>query len=522
MDKELKAYKDLDVRRAPTTPDSIYFVLNSTTQKVTEIWITSSQNIPKKVELNNSGTTGNISQFVNDAGYLTIGALPKTKLQYNTSLIDGDFLFVGDATGYTDEQAQDAVATILVDSAEIDFTYDDVTPSITAILKVGSIDETKLDASVNNSLSLANTSLQVVSLTNYFNKSVDDTDDVIEGVTNKFTTTAEKNKISQITVTQPVNLDILESDTILNNVKITNTTHTGDATGATVLTLVTVNTNTGSFGTASSTPQYNVNSKGLITSSVNTPIQITQSQVTGLTTDVSGKEDISNKTQTVEIDKVSTTKYPSVKGIVDWIVARFQVILVSGTNIKTIGGVSLLGSGDVTVSAKRIHKIEFSFAGGGFGQPSGFWWSLNGNFGGKYNPTYTAAGNLVPTNNFSVIDHSNGYKEKALFAGKIKKAFVNIWVNGGAGYVFDVAIVNYKMTVDSGTQSGFGHKIVARQSFTINTAVASGVQSLMLPANIDSLYNIEENSFFALVFNTGVGSNNPIQNPQIYVELEEN
>lgn len=35
---------------------------------------------------------------------------------------------------FTDERAQDAVGTILVDSADIDFTYDDTTPSITAIL----------------------------------------------------------------------------------------------------------------------------------------------------------------------------------------------------------------------------------------------------------------------------------------------------------------------------------------------------------------------------------------------------
>ena len=51
MEKELKAYKDLDVRRTPTTPDSIYFVLNSSTQKITELWVTSGQNIPKQVEL---------------------------------------------------------------------------------------------------------------------------------------------------------------------------------------------------------------------------------------------------------------------------------------------------------------------------------------------------------------------------------------------------------------------------------------------------------------------------------------
>jgi len=34
--------------------------------------------------------------------------------------------------GYTDEQAQDAVGGILVDSSTIDFTYSDATPSITA------------------------------------------------------------------------------------------------------------------------------------------------------------------------------------------------------------------------------------------------------------------------------------------------------------------------------------------------------------------------------------------------------
>lgn len=35
-------------------------------------------------------------------------------------------------SSYTDEQAQDAVGTILVDSATVDFTYNDGTPSITA------------------------------------------------------------------------------------------------------------------------------------------------------------------------------------------------------------------------------------------------------------------------------------------------------------------------------------------------------------------------------------------------------
>jgi hypothetical protein len=40
--------------------------------------------------------------------------------------------------GYTDEQAQDAVGTILVDSASINFTYTDATPEITAVAIFGS------------------------------------------------------------------------------------------------------------------------------------------------------------------------------------------------------------------------------------------------------------------------------------------------------------------------------------------------------------------------------------------------
>lgn len=64
--------------------------------------------------------------------------------------------------GYTDEEAQDAVGNILTDSAEIDFTYNDgdSPPTITASLKSGSIDEAKLDASVNASLDLADTAVQ--------------------------------------------------------------------------------------------------------------------------------------------------------------------------------------------------------------------------------------------------------------------------------------------------------------------------------------------------------------------------
>ncbi len=68
---------------------------------------------------------------------------------------------------------------------------------------------------------------------------------------------------------------------------------TGDGTatgpGSVAFTLATVNANVGSFGTASSTGTFTVNGKGLITAASSTSIQITESQVTNLTTDLAGK-----------------------------------------------------------------------------------------------------------------------------------------------------------------------------------------------------------------------------------------
>jgi hypothetical protein len=51
MEKELRLYKDLDILRNATLPDSVHFVFNSAKQKVTEIWVTNNQNVPKQVDL---------------------------------------------------------------------------------------------------------------------------------------------------------------------------------------------------------------------------------------------------------------------------------------------------------------------------------------------------------------------------------------------------------------------------------------------------------------------------------------
>jgi hypothetical protein len=75
-----------------------------------------------------------------------------------TTAADGDALVYDLATltwkptaggggGYTNENAQDAVGNIMTDSSTIDFQYNDLTPSITADVKDGSIVEGKLSFS---------------------------------------------------------------------------------------------------------------------------------------------------------------------------------------------------------------------------------------------------------------------------------------------------------------------------------------------------------------------------------------
>lgn len=73
---------------------------------------------------------------------------------------------------------------------------------------------------------------------------------------------------------------------------------TGDGTaagpGSAALTFATVNANVGSFGSASASPNFTVNAKGLITAAGSSSIQIAESQVTNLVSDLAGKQPIGN------------------------------------------------------------------------------------------------------------------------------------------------------------------------------------------------------------------------------------
>jgi len=341
-----------------------------------------------KVKLNS--TTG-----TNTGDQTSIVGITGTKAQFDTAVTDGNFLYVGDISQYTDELAQDAIGA-MVDSTLV---YVDGTPLLTRAALTGDVTasqasnattiatnvvtNTKLaqaptltlkgnntggtanvadltasqvktmlaiagsDVSNTPSGSIASTTVQTAlneldgeKHTNIqfqnegTNLSTAGTVDVINftglainavrtgntltvdvsatsGVTNLGYTPSSLNgtvtsdtgsdatiplvtgteagllsptdytKIGNITITQPVNLDTLESDTVTNNAKVTNATHTGDATGATVLTLATVNSNVGSFGSATQVGTFTVNAKGLVTGVTNVTITPAANSITG-------------------------------------------------------------------------------------------------------------------------------------------------------------------------------------------------------------------------------------------------
>lgn len=239
------------------------------------------------------------------------------QLQIASGLIEkiNNALQPEDITQYTDEGAQDAVGNILVDSNTIDLVYNDTTPQISASVKQNSITNNELSSSVNNSLNLANTSLQPVAIQNFFNKIVDDTDDIVEGTIKKFTTISEKNfwNNKQPLLVSGTNIKTINGNSLLGSGNVE------------------------------------------------------------VTADISGKEDISNKQNSLAVDGTGV-KFPTVDAV------NNEVVKLSGD--QTILGLKILesfgGVANLTLmnnnSSNRDNYLRFQ-------NPSGLWdLGLKGNF----------------------------------------------------------------------------------------------------------------------------------------------
>jgi hypothetical protein len=138
---------------------------------------------------------------------------------------------------------------------------------------------------------------------------------------------------------------------------------TGDGTaagpGSSALTLATVNSNVGSFGTASSVSAITVNAKGLVTAAASTAIQITESQVTNLTSDLAGKQATGNYITALTGD--ATASGPGSAALtlatVNSNVGTFVSTTVNAKGLVTAAG-NLTGDGTTSGAALTLATVN--------------------------------------------------------------------------------------------------------------------------------------------------------------------
>jgi len=165
-------------------------------------------------------TAGNVDSVNGFTGDVVLSTGDLTEDVNKNYVTDSQLTLLGNTSGIN---TGDVTVT---DSAEIDFTL--TGQDITASLIAGSIDETKLDISVNASLDLADSALQSTDI----GSSVQAWSSVLDATTASFLV-ADETKLDFISVTQAVNLDTL--DTIETDTNLNNTHRTSDGSDHTFI-----------------------------------------------------------------------------------------------------------------------------------------------------------------------------------------------------------------------------------------------------------------------------------------------
>lgn len=151
---------------------------------------------------------------------------------------------------------------------------------------------------------------------------IGDTDDITEGTTNLFLTSAERTKLGFVSVTQAVDLDQMETDIAVNNAKVSNvTTDLGvSQTGSSV-------TVTSSDGTDATIPAADGTNAGVLSSTLYNNIIANNAKVSNIPTDLS-------------VGTVTATEVP--------------ILSSDGADIATLPAAGAGLAGILTAGAQRI------------------------------------------------------------------------------------------------------------------------------------------------------------------------
>lgn len=146
------------------------------------------------------------------------------------------------------------------------------------------------------------------------------------------------------------------------------TSLTGDATasgpGSAALTLATVNSNVGSFGTATQVASVTVNAKGLVTAASNLSIQIAESQVTNLVSDLAGKQAIGNYITALTGDVTATGPGSSVSTIANLAVTNAKIANATIDLTAKVTGILPIANGGTNSSAALNNNRVMQSSGG--------------------------------------------------------------------------------------------------------------------------------------------------------------
>lgn len=189
--------------------------------------------------------------------------------------VSGNPTIASTITQYTDELAQDAVGAALTDTASVDLTYNDAANQISAVVIPGGVDHNSLA-----NLTTGNPHTQYlqtsVAATTYQPLDADLSAIAALGANGILVRTAPGGAAVR-TIAGGTGITVTNSDAVAGSptVAISNT-------GVTAAT----------YGSATQVPQIAINAQGQATSASNVSIQIAQSQVTNLTTDLAGKANL--------------------------------------------------------------------------------------------------------------------------------------------------------------------------------------------------------------------------------------
>jgi hypothetical protein len=156
-----------------------------------------------------------------------------------------------------------------------------------------------------------------------------------------------------------------------NTAKVTNATHTGDVTGATALTLATVNSNVGSFTNASIT----VNGKGLITAASSGSATLSKYSSGFVNTD-----------GTTSVANGATLTFTHNLGTTDVALHFYSADDSSGTNLQGVAGADVWSSAyyGCTVTSISTTQVTIQLSANGFWEWSGTGTAVGASWTGHY------------------------------------------------------------------------------------------------------------------------------------------